>query len=193
MTDQLDLPKIGFKTQQAWREWLEKNHAQPEGIWLQMYKKDSGVPSITYAEALDEALCFGWIDGQVKKADELSWYQRFTPRRKRSIWSHKNTQNVERLIKLGKMTAAGMAQIEAAKADGRWQAAYLSPSRGRPPDDFMTELRKNEKAYAFFQTLDKHNTYAVYFRLQSAKTPETRENRIKMFIAMFEKEEKFHD
>lgn len=188
--EQTELPIIPFVTQADWRAWLQEHHAQESGIWVRMYKKDSGVPSITYAQALDEALCFGWIDGQLQKYDEQSWCQRFTPRRVRSQWSAKNVQNVDRLIKEGKMTSAGLSQVEAAKADGRWQKAYDSISKGRVPDDFMAELLKNKKANIFFQTLDKHNKYAVYYRLQSAKTPETRANRIKLFITLFERGEK---
>jgi uncharacterized protein YdeI (YjbR/CyaY-like superfamily) len=183
---------IAFETPDEWREWLKKNHEQQDVVWVHFFKKDSGVKSINYAEALDEALCFGWIDGQVKKVDVKSWKQRFTPRRARSNWSVKNTQNIERLTKLGKREPAGMKQVEAARADGRWQQAYESQKKGRPPDDFILALSKNIRANEFFKTLDKHNLYAIYYRIQSAKKPETRENRIKMIIAMLEKGLKLH-
>lgn len=181
-----------FKSAAAFREWLGKNHAQSEGIWLRMYKKASKKPTVTYAEALDEALCHGWIDGQKDVYDELSFIQKFTPRRSRSAWSRINTQHVERLIKSGAMTEAGLKVIEAAKADGRWQAAYDSPKNATPPADFLEELDKNEKAKAFFATLEKRNSFAIIYRLQTAKKPETRARRMAMILEMLEKGEKFH-
>lgn len=190
MLDALDLPVHSFATPDLWRAWLTEHHTQGDGIWLKMYKKDSGIPSINYAQALDEALCFGWIDGQLKKCDEQSWYQRFTPRRARSVWSEKNTQNVARLIKAGKMMEAGMREVESAKADGRWQARYSPPSKGTPPKEFFQLLEKNPKAKAFYETLNKQNVYAIYYRIHNAKREETRQNRIKMFVAMLEKEQK---
>jgi uncharacterized protein YdeI (YjbR/CyaY-like superfamily) len=173
-----------FKTPKAWRTWLTKHHAKPEGIWLRFFKKASAVKSITYAEALDEALCFGWIDGQAKPFDAESWVQRFTPRRSRSLWSKRNREHVARLIKEKRMTAAGLKEIERAKEDGRWEGAYDSPKNMQVPADFLRELKKDKKAYAFFQTLNKANTYAIAWRLQTAKKPETRERRMQALLEM---------
>lgn len=171
---------------------MEKNHAGSDGVGLRIFKKDSGEKSITYAEALDEALCFGWIDGQKKAFDELSWVQKFTPRRAKSGWSKRNTEHVERLIKAGQMTRAGLEVVEAAKADGRWQAAYDSQRNAAPPEDFLKALAKDKKAKAFFATLNKANIYSIVYRLQTAKTPETREKRMKMILDMLSCGEKFH-
>jgi uncharacterized protein YdeI (YjbR/CyaY-like superfamily) len=183
---------LAFKSSIAFRDWLEKNHADPEGIWMRIYKKDSGQASITYAEALDQALCFGWIDGQKLPNDEISWLQKFTPRRAKSGWSKLNTQHAERLIKSGHMTQAGLAAVEAAKADGRWQAAYESPRDAAPPEDFLKLLGKNKEAKAFFVTLNKANIYAIVYCLQTAKKPETRERRMKQILEMLTRREKFH-
>ena len=157
-----------------------------------MFKKDSGVKSVTYDEALDVALCYGWIDGQKNKHDARSWVQKFTPRRARSIWSKRNVEHVERLIAEGKMTAAGWVQIEAAKADGRWTRAYDAAKDMKVPEDFLKELSKNKKAKAFFDTLNKANTYAIAWRLQTAKKPETRERRMNALLEMMKKGEKLH-
>lgn len=187
-----DLPIIAFQTTAEWEKWLAENHSQPTGIWLRIYKKDSNEPSVTYAEALDEALCYGWIDGQKNKYDAESYLQKFTPRRKRSIWSKINTQHVERLTKAGKMKPAGLAEIEAAKADGRWQQAYDSHRNMTVPEDFLSDLEKNPKAKAFFETLNKTNVYSIAFRLQTAKRAETREKRMRVILDMLSKGEKFH-
>ena len=188
-----DLPIIAFESQSRWEEWLAENHAQqPTGIWLRIFKKASGVVSVTYAEALDEALCYGWIDGQANKYDERSWLQKFTSRRKKSIWSKVNTQHVERLIEAGKMKAAGLKEIEAAKQDGRWQQAYDSPKNMIVPEDFLKELENDSKAKTFFETLNKTNLYSIAFRLQTAKKPETREKRMKAILEMLARGEKFH-
>lgn len=187
-----DLPIIAFQTPAEWENWLAENQSQPAGIWLRIFKKSSGKTSITYAEALDEALCYGWIDGQKKKYDDESWLQKFTPRRKRSIWSKINTQHVERLTQAGKMKPAGLAEIEAAKADGRWQQAYDSHRNMTVPEDFLRELEKNPKAKAFFETLNKTNVYSIAFRLQTAKRAETREKRMRVILDMLSKGEKFH-
>jgi len=187
-----DLPIIAFESQSRWAKWLAENHAQPTGIWLRIFKKASGAASITYAEALDEALCYGWIDGQANKYDERSWLQKFTPRRKKSVWSKVNTQHVERLIKAGKMKPAGLKEIEAAKRDGRWQQAYDSPKNMTVPEDFLKELEKDSKAKTFFETLNKTNLYSIAFRLQTAKKPETREKRMKAILEMLARGEKFH-
>jgi uncharacterized protein YdeI (YjbR/CyaY-like superfamily) len=185
-------PILFFKTQEEWEKWLAKNHDKVDGVWLQFYKKASGVESLTYHPALDEALCYGWIDGQVKQYDEKSYLQRFTPRRARSNWSHINTGHIERLTKLGKMKPSGIAEVERAKADGRWDNAYASPANMIVPGDFLKEIKKNKKAYEFFQTLNKSNTFAIAYQIQDAKKPETRERRMKKFIDMCERGEKLY-
>lgn len=183
---------LTFKSSLDFRDWLEKNHADTNGIWLRIFKKDAGKTSVTYAEALDQALCFGWIDGQKQPDDESSWLQKFTPRRAKSGWSKLNTQHAERLIKSGQMTPAGLKAVEAAKADGRWHTAYDSPRNAAPPEDFLKLLGKDKKAKAFFATLNKSNVYAIVYRLQTAKKPETRERRMKMILEMLARGEKFH-
>lgn len=188
-----DLPILSFKSQKDWASWLVKNHAKSNGIWLRLFKKDSGVATVTYAEALDEALCYGWIDGQLDKYDEKSWLRKFTPRRSKSIWSKKNIEHLNRLTDSGKMKPAGLKEVEAAKADGRWGKAYDSPSAMQVPEDFLKELSKNKKAKAFFETLNKANTYAIAWRLQTAKRPETRAKRMQAILKMLKRGEKFHE
>jgi uncharacterized protein YdeI (YjbR/CyaY-like superfamily) len=183
---------IAFASSRAFRAWLSKNHGKSPGIWLQIFKKDSGTESVTYAEALDQALCFGWIDGQKKSRDGKSWLQKFTPRRPRSGWSKKNTQHAERLIDSGKMTRSGLSAINAAKDDGRWKAAYDSFSKAVAPADLLEELAKNKKAFAFFKTLNKTNLYSIVYRLQTAKKAETRLKRMAAIIKMLERGETFH-
>lgn len=183
---------IAFESSQAFRDWLSKNHAKSPGIWLRVFKKDSGAKTISYAEALDQVLCFGWIDGQKKPYDSRSWLQKFTPRRSRSGWSKKNTEHAERLIKSGEMTSSGLTEVRAAKADGRWKAAYESFGRATAPADFLKELAKNKKANAFFKTLTKTNLYSIVYRLQTAKKPETRKKRMETIIKMLERGETFH-
>jgi uncharacterized protein YdeI (YjbR/CyaY-like superfamily) len=187
-----EIKVIPFKTANAFEKWLAKNHNKVSAIWLRFFKKESGKASITYKEAVDEALCYGWIDGQANKYDEESWIQRFTPRGARSIWSKKNTENIERLTALGKMKSAGVEEVEKAKADGRWEKAYDSPKDMQVPEDFIKALLKNKKAKAFYETLNKTNKYAIGWRIQTAKKPETKEKRIKMIIEMLLKGEKFH-
>ena len=187
-----EYPVITFEKQEFWRDWLEQNHDQVDGIWLKIFKKASGIQSVKYAEALEEALCYGWIDGQGKKYDEDSYLQKFTPRRAKSIWSKRNISLVKQLEKAGKMRPSGLDQVKAAKADGRWDKAYDSPSNMTMPEDFLKELAKNKKAQAFFETLNKTNTYAIGWRLQTAKRPETRQKRMKMILEMLANEEKFH-
>jgi uncharacterized protein YdeI (YjbR/CyaY-like superfamily) len=187
-----DTPIKAFRSSEAFQAWLATNHAKSDGIWLQIFKKGSNTKTITYAEALDIALCYGWIDGQKKKYDESSWLQKFTPRRSKSIWSKRNKENAARLIKAGKMKPAGLKEIERAKADGRWDRAYDSPSNMKVPEDFLRALAKNKKAEAFFKTLNKANTYAIAWRLQTAKKPETRDKRMKTLLEMMERGEKLH-
>jgi uncharacterized protein YdeI (YjbR/CyaY-like superfamily) len=183
---------LTFRSPSEFRKWLAANHRQSGGIWLRIFKKDSGVPSVTYAEALDEALCFGWIDARKERYDESSWLQRFTPRRPKSGWSKINTQHAERLARVGRMKAAGQTQIDAAKKDGRWTAAYDSPSKATFPEEFLAALRKHKKAKAFFESLNKANRYAIAYRLQTAKKPVTKQRRMENILAMLARGESFH-
>lgn len=186
-----DLPAVHFENADAWERWLEAN-GDATGLWLLIAKKGSGVVSVTYAEALDVALCHGWIDGQKKGVDARFFAQRFTPRRPRSLWSKINIGHVERLVVAGRMRPAGLREVEAAKADGRWDAAYASASSMEVPEELALALAKNRKASAFFETLDKTNRYAFCWRVQTAKKPETRQARAKQFVAMLAKGEKLH-
>lgn len=187
-----DLPMIPFSSQDEWNAWLDQNHAVSKGIWLQFYKKGSGVPTVVYAQALDVALCYGWIDGQLKSIDELSYMQRFTPRRPRSIWSKRNIEHITRLTIEGRMKPSGIKEAEDAKNDGRWKAAYDSPSSISLPDDFIALLSQQKEASMFYDSLNKTNKYAIAWRLQTAKRPETREKRIKEILEMLAKGEKYH-
>ncbi len=187
-----DQPIIPFASQQVWEQWLEQNHLEANGVWIQFYKKNSGIASVTYPEALDVALCYGWIDAQSKSIDELSYKQHFTPRRSKSIWSKRNIEHIARLTEAGRMKPAGFKQVEAAQADGRWQQAYDSPSNMTLPEDFAIELAKNERAFAFYNSLNKTNKYAIGWRIQTAKRPETKEKRMREILEMLEREEKFH-
>ncbi len=180
-----------FEDAAAWEKWLEANSAAT-GLWLKIAKKGSGIASVTYADALDVALCHGWIDGQKKGLDAQFFLQRFTPRRPRSLWSKINIGHVERLGAAGRMRPAGLREVEAAKADGRWDAAYASASSMEIPEELASALAKNRKAAAFFGTLDKTNRYAFCWRVQTAKKPETRQARAKQFVAMLAKGEKLH-
>ena len=184
------LQTIDIRDARRWRAWLEKHHASTPGIWLVFHKDHTGVPSIPYEDAVRQALCFGWIDGQRNGHDDVSFLQKFTPRRARSIWSKRNCDNVERLIAAGKMTEAGHSEIERAKADGRWEVAYDSPANMQIPADFLKELKKNKEALAFFETLNKTNKFAIAFRMHTAKRPETRERRKQKFLEMMAKGEK---
>jgi uncharacterized protein YdeI (YjbR/CyaY-like superfamily) len=183
---------IRFRSPSEFRKWLTANHRHSDGVWVRFFKKDSGEPSITYKEALDEALCFGWIDAQRQPCDESSWLLRLMPRRPKSGWSKINTQHAKRLIKARRMRAAGHAQIDAAKKDGRWKAAYDSPSASTIPADFLAALRKNKGAKSFFDSLNKANLYAIAYPLQTAKKPETRQRRMKLILAMLARGEAFH-
>jgi uncharacterized protein YdeI (YjbR/CyaY-like superfamily) len=181
-----------FKTQTALRRWLEKNHSDAKELWIGFYKKVSGKVGLTYAQALDEALCFGWIDGIKQSVDEISYANRFTPRRRKSVWSKINTGHVERLTKADRMMSAGLKEVETAKKDGRWARAYESPSNSVIPPDFLKALKKNKKAEAFFKTLSKQNLFAITYRIQNSKKSETRERWIKRIVEMLEQGEKFH-
>jgi uncharacterized protein YdeI (YjbR/CyaY-like superfamily) len=183
---------VTFRSGRAWSNWLSVNHDKCDGVWLRFFKKASNVRSVSYAEALEEALCYGWIDGQVKKYDANSYIQKFTPRRKRSAWSKLNVARALKLIEAGRMRPAGLHQIEAARQDGRWEDAYDSPSRSTVPDDLQAALARNKRARAFFDTLNKTNRYAITWRLQTARKPETRERRLKTIVAMLARGQVFH-
>ena len=179
-----DLPVVQFEGPQVWATWLDKHHATSPGVWLRIAKKASGTASVTYDQALEVALCYGWIDGQKKSYDEESWLQKFTPRGARSIWSKVNREKAEKLIARGAIQPAGLAAVEQAKQDGRWEAAYDSQSSASVPDDFQAALDQHAEASAFFATLNSRNRYAILFRIQTAKKPETRAKRIEQFIRM---------
>jgi len=185
------LPVLAFERAQDFAAWLEA-HLTDAGLWLKIAKKDSGVTTITYAQGLEVALCYGWIDGQKQAYDARYFLQKFTPRRPKSVWSKVNVQKVEALIAAGKMRSAGLAAVEAAKADGRWAAAYDSARTMTMPDDFAAALEANPKAKEFWATLNKTNTYAFLYRIQSAKKPETRAARIEKFVAMLAAGEKLY-
>lgn len=187
-----DLPVLLFRDHEAWFTWLEKHHADSPGVWLRLAKKASGVESVTYAEALEAALCHGWIDGHKKAADEKTWLQKFTKRGKRSIWSKLNREKAIALIQTGRMKAGGFQEVERAKTDGRWAAAYDSPSAATVPNDFQEALDRNTRAKNNFAALDRANRYAFLFRIQTVKRAETRARRIQQFIQMLENDEKFH-
>jgi uncharacterized protein YdeI (YjbR/CyaY-like superfamily) len=183
---------ISFATATDWEQWLAANHAKSGGIWLQIFKKNSGEASVTYPEALDEALCYGWIDGQSKKFDGNSWIQKFTPRRAKSMWSKRNMEHIERLTIEKRMKDAGIKAYEDAKKDGRLALAYDSPANSQTPADFIQLLESNPSAKVFFNTLNKTNRYAINWRLQTAKKPETREKRMKLILEMLANGKQFH-
>ncbi|HYJ22310.1 MAG TPA: YdeI/OmpD-associated family protein [Solirubrobacterales bacterium] len=187
-----ELPTLLFATPPDLEAWLEENYGQSEGFWLKVAKKGSGERSVTYAEALELALCFGWIDSQKRGLDEKFFLQRFTPRRPRGRWSRINRDKVEGLLAAGTMRPAGLAEVEAAKADGRWEAAYEGQRTAKVPADLQRELDASEAAREFFATLDSANRYAILYRLDEAKKPETRERRLRKFVAMLERGEKIH-
>jgi uncharacterized protein YdeI (YjbR/CyaY-like superfamily) len=181
-----------FEHQQSWEEWLSQNHHETTGVWLRLAKKGSKVRSLTHAEALESALCFGWIDAQKKPESADTWLQRFTPRGKRSIWSKINRQKASALIECGRMKDSGLKEVLRAKEDGRWEQAYDSPRTASIPEDFQAALNKSARAKAFFATLESRNRYAILFRIQTVKKAETRARKIAEFIAMLEKHQKIH-
>jgi uncharacterized protein YdeI (YjbR/CyaY-like superfamily) len=181
-----------FADPAALRAWLAEHHATVDELWLKMYKKSSGIPSVTWEEVVLEALCWGWIDGIRKTLDAESFVQRLTPRRARSVWSQRNCEHVERLIAAGRMQPPGLAVVEEAKADGRWDKAYAPASTMTLPEDFLAAVAERPVAQAFLATLNKQNRYAIGYRLQSAKKPETRQRRMEQILAMLEREERFH-
>ena len=186
-----ELPILPFASVSLWEQWLFKHHDQLDGVWIKMAKKASGVASVTHDEALDVALCYGWIDGQRKTYDSRFFLQKFTPRRPKSLWSKRNINKVAELTAAGRMQPSGLAEVEAAKQDGRWEAAYDSPKNMVVPEDFLKALGENKQAQAFFNTLSKSNVYAIAWRLETAKKPETRKRRFDALLAMLERGE-FH-
>ena len=179
-----DLPILEFADGTAWHGWLDEQHGSSPGAWLKIAKKGSGQATLTYAEALEEALCYGWIDGQKAPHDDRYWLQRFTPRGPRSKWSEINRGRVTNLIEQGRMKPAGIAQVEAAKQDGRWEAAYSPQSTATVPEDFQRALDENPAANDFFKTLRGVRRYAFLYRISDAKRPETRARRISEYVAM---------
>ena len=185
-------PCLTFLNQNVWENWLAQNGETSSGIWLRLAKKGAKQPTLTYAEAVESALCHGWIDGQKQAESDEYWLQRFTRRSAKSIWSKLNKDRAEALIAAGRMLPAGMREIEKARADGRWEAAYSSPSNSVVPDDLQAALDANPKARAFFATLNGRNRYAILFRIENAKKPETRARKIEEFIGMLSRGETIH-
>lgn len=185
-------PILAFASPEEWEAWLEREHASSDGVWLKFAKKGSGVASVAYAEAVEVGLCYGWIDSQALSLDERFYLQKFTPRRARSKWSRVNRDKVAALMKQGRMKPAGLAQVEAAKKDGRWEAAYASPADVEVPEDLQRALDASPKAAEFFATLNKSNRYAIVYQLQDAKKPETRTRRLEKFVGMLERGEKLY-
>jgi uncharacterized protein YdeI (YjbR/CyaY-like superfamily) len=179
-----DLPVEEFASAKEWERWLARNHAQSPGVWLKIAKQGSGVTTVSHPDALEVALCFGWIDGVRHRHDDVYFRQRFTPRTKKSKWSKINRDKVEALVAAGRMRPAGQAAIDAAKADGRWDAAYAGSRTMEVPDDLTRALRRNAKARRAFETLDSRNRYAILYRIHDAKRPETRARRIEQFVSM---------
>jgi uncharacterized protein YdeI (YjbR/CyaY-like superfamily) len=186
------LPVISFDTGAAWESWLQAEHASSPGVWLKIAKKGAGAQTVTYPEALAVALCFGWIDGQKGRLDDDYWLQRFTPRKPGSRWSRINTDKAAELIEAGRMRPAGLAEVERARADGRWAAAYEPQSTSAVPDDLAAELARDESARAFFETLNGANRYAILYRIGSAQRPETRARRIAKYVAMLAEHKKIY-
>ncbi len=192
MTTRADLPVVPFASRDAWAAWLEEQHATSDGLWLKLAKKGAGIDTVTYHQAVEVALCYGWIDGQVRKFDESYWLQRFTPRRTRSKWSKINRQRAIELIEKGEMKPAGLREVERARADGRWDAAYDAQSTAQVPEDLRRALEKNEAAREFFARLNSANRYAILYQIQDAKKPETRARRIAKYVAMLREGKKIY-
>lgn len=183
---------LGFEDPAALAEWLDANHATAAELWVRIFKKGSGRPSVTWTDCVVEALRFGWIDGQKQAGDEASYLQRLTPRRTRSNWSTKNREHAERLVAEGRMTAAGLAEVEAARADGRWETTYDGSRTMEMPPDFLDVLGERPEAKAFFDTLDRRNLYAIYYRLVTARRADTRSRRIAQIADQLERRERWH-
>lgn len=181
-----DLPILPFASQHDWEKWL-RSHYETPGVWIKVAKKASGIPTIDHTQALDVALCYGWIDGQTRSLDGTYYLQKFTPRRPKSTWSKINVEKVAKLIAAGKMQPSGLAAVEAAKKDGRWDQAYDSPSTIQTPQDLIDALNKNQAAKTTYEILNKTNRYTILFQIQTAKKAETRQARIAKFITQLEK------
>jgi uncharacterized protein YdeI (YjbR/CyaY-like superfamily) len=192
LTVRQDVPIISFASRQEWDAWLGDQHDSSSGLWLKIAKKSAGTDSVSYAEALEVALCYGWIDGQKRKFDDEYWLQRFTARKPRSRWSKINRAKALELIEKGEMNPAGLREVERAKADGRWDAAYEGQSTATVPDDLRSALEASDRARDFFATLDSTNRYAILHRIQDAKRPETRARRIEKYVAMLNEHRKIH-
>lgn len=186
-------PTLRFDGPESFRSWIEEHQDSSPGIWLVMAKKGSGQTTVTYAEALDIALAYGWIDGQAKRVDDDTYVQRFTPRRARSPWSARNVKTAEKMIADGRMRARGLAEVERARADGRWERAYAGSKDAELDPEFLSVLAENPDAAAFFETLNSQNRFALYYRIQDAKRPETRARRIAAFVDQLARGEKFYD
>jgi len=186
------LPVLAFESASAWEDWLRENHGSAPGVWLKLAKKASGLPSVSGAEAVEVSLCYGWIDGQSASLDATHFLHRHTPRRARSVWSKVNREKAEALIEQGRMQLAGLREIERAKADGRWDAAYDPPSRAAVPEDLQRELDARPAAAESFAALNATNRYAILHRLQTARRPETRARRLRKFVEMLERGERLH-
>lgn len=187
-----EYPIVLFTGQPEWLQWLASNHATATGVWMRFAKKAASFTTVTYAQALDVALCYGWIDGQLKRFDDESYLVKFTPRGPRSIWSKVNVGHVERLLNDGLMQPTGIAAVEAAKADGRWDRAYSSSSKSTVPDDLQQALKENPAALAAFEGLKRDNRYAILFRVETARTPATRAHKIAELVAMLARGETIH-
>ncbi len=183
---------LEFRNSKRWEEWLKKNHARSTGVWVRLAKKASGGESVSYCEALDAALCCGWIDGLKKGESKNAWLQKFIPRTEKSGWSKVNREKALALIEAGRMQEAGLRAIERAKSNGRWETAYDSPSTATVPEDLKAALDASPRAKAFFATLNSQNRYAVLYRIQTARKTDTRTKRIGRFVAMLARHEKFH-
>ncbi len=183
---------LNLPDREAWAAWLEAEHARSAGIWLRMARKGSTKRSVSHPEALDEALCYGWIDGQRKAETGETWLQRFVPRARRSLWSQLNREHAERLEAAGRMKAAGRAEMERARADGRWEAAYAGQRKTEVPEELKAALARNPKAREFYEKLDSRNRYAILFRIQTARLASTRTRKIEEFVAMLEQGRKLH-
>jgi uncharacterized protein YdeI (YjbR/CyaY-like superfamily) len=192
MSSEREFPTIAFESRDAWGSWLADHHQASPGLWLKIAKTASGVDSVSYADAVEIALCYGWIDGQKAAFDDSYWLQRFTPRKPRSRWSKLNREAALRLIAAREMKPAGMAEVERAQADGRWEAAYAGQGAATVPDDLERALAANEPAREFFTTLNSVNRYAIIYRIHDAKRPETRARRIEKYVAMLARHEKLH-
>jgi uncharacterized protein YdeI (YjbR/CyaY-like superfamily) len=188
-----ELPVVEFATRAEWAEWLAREHAASSGVWLKIARKDGGETSVSYPEALDVALCHGWIDGQKRPLDDRFWLQRFTPRKARSRWSKRNRARAEQLIASGEMAPAGLDEVERARADGRWEAAYDSHTTATVPPDLQAALDENPAAAAFFAGLDSANRYAILYRVQEARRPETRARRIATYVDMLAEGRRIHE